>query len=173
MTPFPPLPAIAALDTLKGSLPTIIVDTREQTPLCFTRLESIPGTLTSGDYSIAGLEELFAIERKSVSDLVGCCAGSNRERFERELHRLRGFRFARILVVGDPDEITEGRYHSRIKPQSVWGTLHAFEARYNLPVVFQPNPEIAAAWVEDLGYWFAREVVLAANGLARVAKEEY
>lgn len=173
MNAFPSLPALAALDTLKGSLPTIIVDTREQTPLAFTRLESIPGTLTSGDYSVAGIEHLFAVERKSVSDLVGCCAGSNRERFERELHRLRGFRFARILVVGSPDEITEANYHSRIKPQSVWGTLRAFEARYNLPVVFHPTAEIAAEWVEEIAYWFAREVVLSANGLARVAKTEY
>ena len=104
---------------------------------------------------------------------MGCCAGSNRERFERELHRLRGYRFARILVVGDPDDITDGNYVSRIKPQSVWGTLHAFESRYNLPVVFQPTPEIAAEWVEDVCYWFAREVVQWANGLARVAREEY
>jgi DNA excision repair protein ERCC-4 len=173
MNELAPLPALASLDKLKGSLPTLLIDTREQTPLAFTRLESIPGTLTSGDYSVAGLEELFAIERKSVSDLVGCCAGSNRERFERELHRLRGYRFARILVVGEPDEITEGRYHSRIKPQSVWATLYAFEARYNLPVVFQPSAEVAAAWVENLAYWFARETILNANGLARVARTEY
>ena len=173
MMPFPPLPALASLDAIKGSLPTIVIDTREQTALSFTRLESIPGTLTSGDYSVAGLEDSFAVERKSVADLVGCCAGSNRERFERELHRLRGFRFARLLVVGSPDDISEGRYHSRIKPQSVWGTLHAFEARYNLPVVFHPDPVVAAAWVEEIAYWYAREVVLQANGLARVAREEY
>ena len=71
-------------------LPTIVVDTREQAPLTFTRLVSIPGTLTSGDYSFCGGEELSAIERKSIADLVACCMGSNRERFFRELHRLRG-----------------------------------------------------------------------------------
>lgn len=173
MNPFPPLPALASLDTLKGSLPTIVVDTREQLPLPIMRLETIPGGLMSGDYSVAGITDLIAIERKSVADLVGCCAGPNRERFERELHRLRGYRFARILVVGSVDEIMEGNYHSRMKPQSVIGTLRAFEARYNLPVVFHPTPEVAAAWVEDVCYWFAREVVLWANGLARVAREEY
>ena len=173
MNAFAPLPALACLDTLKGSLPTLVVDTREQDPLEFTRLDFIPGTLTSGDYSVAGLEELFAVERKTVSDLVSCCAGTNRDRFMRELHRLRGYRFARLLVVGEPDEISEGRYHSRIKPQSVWATLFAFEARYNLPVIFQPTPEIAAAWVENLAYWFARETVLNANGLARISKEKF
>ena len=66
----------------------------------FKRLESRVGTLVSSDYSAAGIESLFAIERKTVGDLVGCCTGENRDRFERELHRLRGFRFKRLLVIG-------------------------------------------------------------------------
>ena len=31
------------------------------------------------------------MERKTLPDLVGCCMGDNRERFERELHRMRGY----------------------------------------------------------------------------------
>ena len=64
--------------------PIIVVDTREQTPLRFQRLEAVPGTLATGDYSIAGLEHLFSVERKTVADLVGCCTGENRARFQRE-----------------------------------------------------------------------------------------
>jgi ERCC4-type nuclease len=56
-------------------------------------MESRVGTLVSGNYSAADLENIFAIERKSISDLVGCCMGESRERLERELHRLRGFHF--------------------------------------------------------------------------------
>jgi hypothetical protein len=78
--------------------PTIIVDTREPTPLVFPTLPSMAGTLTTGDYSLAGGEELFAVERKSVADLAACCIGDNRARFERELHRLRGFWFAREMT---------------------------------------------------------------------------
>ena len=33
----------------------IVVDNREQDPLTFTRLQSMTGTLYSGDYSIQGL----------------------------------------------------------------------------------------------------------------------
>jgi len=47
--------------------------------------ESRLGTLQSGDYSVAGCEELFAMERKTIGDLVGCFMGENRQRFEREL----------------------------------------------------------------------------------------
>jgi ERCC4-type nuclease len=67
------LPALASLGELKDTRPIIIVDSREQTPLVFSRLESRPGTLLTGDYSVAGLEELISIERKSVPDLAACC----------------------------------------------------------------------------------------------------
>ncbi len=83
----------------------IVVDTREQDPLIFERLASVRGSLQTGDYSVAGLQDQFSIERKTVSDLIGCCMGDNRERFERELHRLRGYRFKRLLVVGSEAEI--------------------------------------------------------------------
>jgi ERCC4-type nuclease len=87
------LPARRGLGQLANTKPVICIDSREQQPLVFTRLRSVVGTLTSGDYSVLGLQELFAVERKTVADLVACCVGENRQRFERELHRLRGFRF--------------------------------------------------------------------------------
>jgi DNA excision repair protein ERCC-4 len=164
------LPASRKLGDLAGSAPVIIVDTREQSPLAFERLESRAGTLQTGDYSVAGLEELFAVERKTVPDLVGCCMRGNRERFERELHRLRGFRFKRLVIVGTEREIRQGVTHSRINPASVLATLNAFEMRYDLPVVFCPTAEIAARKIETWAYWFSREVVEVVNNLCRNAR---
>ena len=106
--PKPPLPRSPP----QGGGPVIVVDTREQDPLPIAGLAHMRGTLVSGDYSILGAEELFAVERKSVADLVACCTGDNRARFERELHRLRGFEFARLLVVGSLEDIAAGRYRS-------------------------------------------------------------
>jgi ERCC4-type nuclease len=122
----------------------IVVDTREQEPLVFERLTSVRGTLKTGDYSVAGLQDLFSIERKTVADLVGCSMGDNRERFERELHRLRGYRFKRLLVVGSEAEILAGHYHSNIKPNAVLATVCAFEVRFDLPVVFVPTAQAGA-----------------------------
>ena len=115
------------------------------------------GTLTSGDYSILGAEELFAIERKTIADLVGCCSGDNRARFERELHRLRGFDFARLLVIGSPDALSSGHYRSAVSPASVLASLAAWEMRYRVPVVFAPTVADAVECVEGWALWFARE----------------
>ena len=147
--------------------PVVVIDTREQTPLPIARFPSRRGTLTTGDYSFAGGEDHFSVERKTVADLVGCCLGENRARFERELHRLRGFAFARLLVVGSREEIASGKYRSQINPASVLGSISAWEVRYRVPVVFAPSEREAARLVEDWVWWFAREWVLSVNKLVR------
>ncbi|MEX1047972.1 MAG: ERCC4 domain-containing protein [Akkermansiaceae bacterium] len=133
----------------KPEKPTIIIDTREQTPLVFENLASERGTLQSGDYSIAGLEHDFAIERKSVSDLCGSLT-RGRERFERELHRLRGFDFARILIVGSPHDVQAQAANSK----AVFSSISAFEARYKVPFIWEPSPELAARLIERWSWFF-------------------
>ena len=76
---------------------TAIVDTREQTPLDLAPLKTVRGTLSTGDYSIVGLEHVVAIERKSRDDLIAC-VGRERERFDREVKRLLAYH-VRSLVV--------------------------------------------------------------------------
>jgi hypothetical protein len=99
-------------------------------------------------HSVRGLEDSFAVERKSIDDLANCCLSAQRERFERELHRLRGYRFKRLLVIGTREDIAAGRYHSRIAPKAVLATLGAFEIRYDLPIVFAATPASAAREIE-------------------------
>jgi ERCC4-type nuclease len=171
MNALPTLPALRSLADLADVRPAVIINTREQEPLPIRRLPAIRGTLQSGDYSIVGAADLFAVERKSISDLVACCCGENRERFERELHRLRGFRFKRLLIVGARAEIEQGRYRSNVKPASVLHSLAAWEVRYDLPAVFCPTAEAAGQQVESWAFWYAREIVESVNALLRAACE--
>ena len=165
--PFDALPALKRLGELREAKPVIVVDSREQTPLLFTRLASERGTLQTGDYSFRGGEELFAIERKSVPDLVACCMGAERDRFSRELHRLRGYRFKRLLIVGTREEIERGDYRSNVVPKAILATLAAFEVRFDVPVVFEPSPAATAIRIEAWAWWSARELVESVNTLAR------
>jgi len=132
----------------------------------------VRGTLTSGDYSFTGGTELLSVERKSLPDLVACVVGENRERFERELHRLRGFRFKRLLIVGSREAILGGEYRSNVKPASILHSLDTWEVRFDVPVVFCETPETAGHQVESWCYWFARELVSNANTLLRANKQE-
>jgi ERCC4-type nuclease len=141
-------------------LPTIITDTREQRPLVFTHLPSEPGALHSGDYSITGLEHEFAIERKSIPDLCQSVT-RGRERFERELHRLRGFSFARILIIGNPCEVQAQAQNAK----AIFSSISALEVRGSIPVVWEPSPDLAARLVERWAWFFWRE----RSGLGRKA----
>jgi len=101
----------------------IIIDTREQLPFKFGgKVEIVRKGLPTGDYSIVGLEEHVAIERKSLNDLVNCCA-TGRERFMNEVLRLRGYPTRAIICEGSWAQINGGEYVSRIKKNSVIGTI--------------------------------------------------
>lgn len=158
------------LGNLSGMQPVIIVDTREQEPLAFHHFKSIRGSLRAGDYSFCGGENLMAVERKSLADMISCCSDSNRYRFEWELHRLTGFSFRRLLIVGARAEVEGHMYRSRIKPQAVFGSLGAWEARYAVPVVWSPSPEEAAEQVETWAWWMSREIVRNASRLLTATK---
>jgi len=141
--------------------PTILIDTREQEALPITAYPTARGTLTSGDYSFAGGEHWLAIERKTIADLVRSLT-TERPRFRREMERLRGYRFARLLVIGHPGEIEQGHYRSRVTPKAILHSLWSFEARY-VPVVFAPTAADGAALVERWCFWSARSILQAAE----------
>ena len=156
---------------MNAQLPTLVIDTREQTPLTFTRLPSIVAGLATGDYSVAGLEDHFAVERKSIADLVASVT-RERERFERELARLRGCEFRRLLVIGTREDIGAGRYVSKALPKAVLASVDTFEARYSLPVVWEPDATIAASLVERWAHYFTTEIRKRADRIASAKTAE-
>lgn len=119
----------------------IIADNREQKPYLFDGASIYEGTtveagsLSVGDYSVKGLEHLVSVERKSLSDLVGCLAGS-RERFVRELERSRALESFCVIVEGSWQELAQGQYRSQLRPQAACQSVAAFMARMRVPFWF-------------------------------------
>ncbi len=104
-----------------------IVDTREQLPLDLRWrdgqfLMTKRGTLKTADYSIEGLEDKIAIERKSLQDLIGCI-GKGRERFERCLDRMRTFPVRCVVVEGTWTQIERRQYVGMVHPNAVIGSI--------------------------------------------------
>lgn len=135
----------------------IIVDTREQDPLEFS-LPTGRGTLTTGDYSIKGLERFVAIERKSPDDLVGCLKNGQRERFEKELSRGKGLDYFALVVESELAGLADGCYRSKMAPKAVIQSLLAFSVRYRLPIFFCPDRDYAARVIESLLTKYAAEI---------------
>ena len=148
----------------KDFQPTIIIDSREQTPLRFSNLPTVFSTLPSGDYSVLGLENDFTIERKSIPDLVGSLT-TGRDRFMRELQRVLAYPFRRLLIIGSEDQIRRGDWKfSKANPKSILHSLHAIEAR-GIPIAYAPNPATAASLIERWAFWRTREVLKISSNL--------
>ena len=130
---------------------TILVDTREQRPFTFEHerydVQIQPGTLSVGDYSLAGLQDKVAVERKSLPDLVGCL-GRERERFERELQRGAALDAFAVVVEAAWADLAGGNFRSQLNPHAACQSVLAFMARYRVPFLFAGSRAAAeyAAW---------------------------
>lgn len=138
--------ASAATDRQRTCPFTVLVDHREQLPYSFSDLPPkaawrgrlcvpIERThLVTGDYTIRGLEDRLALERKSLADLYGTI-GQARERFEAELERLNQMTFAAVIVEATLREAwnpaaVRSEWMSRLKPRAVEGSVVAWSVRY-------------------------------------------
>ena len=126
----------------------IIIDTREQRPFDFLshggEVKAERGTLGLGDYSLAGLTDRVAVERKSLADLV-TCLGVERERFQRELMRAAAMEAFAVVVEAPWQDLASGNYRSKLHPASGTASVLAFMARYRIPFLFAGNRTNAEA----------------------------
>ena len=118
---------------------TILVDSREQKPFNFEHerydVKIQPGTLTVGDYSLCGLTDKVAVERKSLPDLVQCL-GRERSRFEKELLRGAALDAFAVVVEGSWSDLANGNFRSQLNPHAACQSTLAFMARYRVPFLF-------------------------------------
>ena len=123
----------------------IIIDSREQTPYVFAPpryadVEVVRDSLSTGDYSLIGMTDLIALERKSLSDLTGTLT-TGRDRFRRECERGRGLQYFGLIIEASIDDVRNHNYRSQMTPQSLLQTLAAWSVRYGLHVLWAGSRE--------------------------------
>jgi ERCC4-type nuclease len=141
------------LDTKMKSTELIVaVDTREKQPYQFTKAER--KTLVTGDYSIVGLENLIAVERKTHIDAFSSL-GRARARFEREMLRLSKLDYAAVVIESSLSEFLIPPAFSRLNPRSAVITLIAWSIKYGVHVFFACDREHGNALTRQLleKYW--------------------
>lgn len=131
-----------------------VIDTREQLPLDLRPLQSVNGTLATGDYSVRGLENYVALERKALGDLISC-VGVERERFDREVQRLLAYPVRALVVEAHWIDVEQHRWRSSVKPAAVIGSLLGWIA-IGLPVIMAGDRERAGQYVSRMLYTAAR-----------------
>lgn len=133
----------------------VVVDTREQLPYTFAGLTTraakgrrpleVPTVrrgLKTGDYTIVGMEDCLAVERKSKSDLYGSIT-YGRDRFKREHERLSGLQWAHVVVEASLADALTPPEGNRTSPRSVLGTIASWPTRYGVQWWFADNRQLA------------------------------
>jgi ERCC4-type nuclease len=122
------------------TLLTVVIDTREQTPFTFIGYPVVTknAALKTGDYSLAGFEERICIERKSLGDLASCMT-IGRDRFERELERMRTMECAAVIVEEPLINIQTGNYRSKLNVKSFEQSILSLIFRYRIPFLWGQN----------------------------------
>jgi len=134
----------------------IKTDTREQKPYQFETPSEV-GTILVGDYSICGLEDCIAIERKELNDLIGCLT-TGRERFKKELFKAKALDYFALVVEASLSDIVDHNYRSQMAPKAAIQSLVAFSIRYGLPVWFCESRQYGARVTESLLCKYSREL---------------
>lgn len=146
----------------------IVIDTREQNPLDFGSypdVRIVRAKLWPGDYSLQAATRLMAIERKSVSDLIGTMrdgyAGfraTTPKRFDAELLGLAGVIGCggRAFVLVEPDgdaehqgmtaggQIVAHSYRSAIEPFKILAFIQHIRINWRIPVILADTRKAAA-----------------------------
>lgn len=143
---------------------TVIIDTREQQPWSFDHYTTASRKLDTGDYSIEGLENLLAIERKkSINEIANNIVES---RFKDVIERLSQTKYAYILLEFDLDNVLSYPIGSslpkhmwdkvKISPSFIMKHILEWQMFHNIKVVFcgcASNAEKMAEFIMNKVYY--------------------
>lgn len=153
----------------------IVCDSREQCPFRFEGypVEVETGALASADYSLHGFTDRIGIERKSMQDLIHCL-GPDRERFSRELQRLKAYDSSAVVIEQPQGVLRLGHFRSRMDAGAAWQSCLALSMRFRVPFWFCDSRADAEAVTFNFLRHYARDrwrELTALNPAARIAPD--
>jgi len=171
--PHPIIPVLAERGGTQLRTPrcTVVVDTREQNPLDFSRFEGwFAGierkALKLGDYSIAGLEDHCVIERKDLSDLT-CSFTAERPAFVRRLRLMSEYPHRLLVITTTLGQIKSRQPYGSSNPNRLTQSLIAVLSGLQIPFLCTESHELAEEIVASYLYQVHLYHWLEANGYGR------
>lgn len=156
----------------------ILVDSREKSQQHLLdywdkhKIEYETIALPSGDYSFMlkavpdlGIESEqyfyndIILERKnSLEELSGCFAHT-RERFNDEWSRCYAKRKYLLIENATYKDLVNGNYDTKYSSKSYLGSLHSFNAKYGLEVIFMPDKSFSPIYILATFQYYLRYLV--------------
>lgn len=157
---------------------TILTDSREQKNdhiLMYLDQHGIPHKkmgLPCGDYSFMipaapdlGIsrdkyffDEIF-IERKNSAEELSGCFTQTRSRFEEEFAVTKAKRKYLLIEKCVYSDIIEGNYRTDYGSKSFAASLHTFNCKYNLEIIFMPDISYTPIFITGTFHYFLRNIL--------------
>lgn len=131
----------------------VVIDTREQLPYMFPGCRTSVEKLDELDYSLVGHVKFMGVERKSAVDFFGSIT-QDRDRFERELERLKDYKFKGLVIEAEEQELLHPEMYGRgISGNSVYGSIIAMEIKYGIHVYYGSRERCESKVLNWFIYW--------------------
>lgn len=156
----------------------VIIDTREKANQhitgYFDRLK-IPyefRALEYGDYSFyipaneslsipreMSFEKEIMIERKNSAEELSLCLTKTRARFEEEFIKAADAKKYLIVEGCDYKDIANGNYNSQYNSKAFLSSIHSFDHKYNLRIVFLPDKNYTPIYIYGVFQYYLRNII--------------
>lgn len=99
------------------------------------------------------------IERKNSAEELSGCFSQTRSRFEEEFAVAQAG--TRYLMVENCDysTIVTGQYRTEYGSKSFVGSLHSFNVRYGLQIIFMPDPGFSPIFIAGTFHYYLRNLL--------------
>jgi ERCC4-type nuclease len=156
---------------LKTPKPVLLVDTREQNPLDYSRFtEWFAGierkALALGDYSVTGLEDVCVVERKDLTDLVHSLT-TERSVFIARVRRMAGYPHRLLVITAAVSQVKPPYAISAVDPNRILQSLIAVLAGTGVPFLCTETHELGEEVVASYLYQIHLYHRLETNGYGR------
>ena len=154
----PQIPVIAERGgtQLKAPRGVVLVDTREQNPLEFSRFADWfmgveKRALALGDYTIAGLEDICIVERKDLADLVHSFT-AERSVFIERLRHMSSYPHRLLVITAALSQVKSPYAHCGVNPNRILQSLIAVLVGLGVPFVTTETHELGEEIVASYLY---------------------
>ena len=99
------------------------------------------------------------VERKKDLEELSGNLTKERDRIEKEL-TLAPSKKVLLLENGGYEKLVTGDYNTKYNAKSYWATFHTFWHRYDIPIIFMPNPEYSGVFIHGFFAYYFKENLL-------------
>ena len=98
------------------------------------------------------------IERKASLDELASNFTQHRTRFEEEMATFAGKKYL-LIENANYEDVVSGNFQSKFSTKAYLASLHAFNHRYDLQIMFMPNNKLSGCYIYGVFVYFIRNLI--------------